>query len=53
MAQNARQAARRPYLSASFPVKEADTAPARKPVMKSAATTSSASPFSSDCTCTC
>lgn len=45
--QNARQAARRPYRSASFPVKEAATAPARKPVMKRAATTSSASPFSS------
>lgn len=49
MTQNARQAARRPYLSASLPVKDADTAPARNPVMKSAATTSSASPFSSVC----
>jgi hypothetical protein len=47
MIQKTRHANLRPYRSASFPVNDAETAPARNPVMNSAATTSSASPFSS------
>lgn len=45
MMQYPKQAARRPYLSAREPTKRADTAPARKPVVNNAATTSSGRPF--------
>lgn len=45
MMQNAKQASRRPNLSARMPVKDAVTAAAMKPVMNSAATTSSGSCF--------
>lgn len=45
MMQYAKQAARRPYLSASEPTKRADRAPARKPVVNRAATISSGKAF--------
>ena len=45
--QKARQARRRPYLSAKDPTKRAEIAAARKPEVNNAATTDSASPFSS------
>jgi hypothetical protein len=51
--QKKRQAALRPYRSASDPTKEADMAAARKPVVKRWATVSSESAFSSCCTRQC
>lgn len=47
MAQNAKHANLRPYLSAKEPTNDALTAAEMKPVMKRAATTASSSFFSS------